>query len=196
MLVSMPKIVNHEQYRKELLMKSFDLFGEKGYASITMREIAKGLGVSTGTLYHYFPSKEALFLQLIEELTKQDILNFLAEAGEAKTLAERIKTLMNFVAKNEDYFFKQNLLMLDFYQQQERTDVLHNQTLRKVWDDAIQALAIYLEIEDRALADFIYCFLNGLISARMFEGDTISYTEQSELLANMLTAYLKAQKTH
>ncbi len=192
----MPKIVDHEQYRQELLIKSFDLFAEKGYASITMREIAKGLGVSTGTLYHYFPSKEALFLQLIEELTKQDILNFLAEAGDAQTLAERIKTLMNFVAKNEDYFFKQNVLMLDFYQQQERTEVLNNQTLRRVWDDAIQALASYLEIEDRAIADFIYCFVNGLISARMFESDTISYTEQSELLANMLTTYLKAKKTH
>lgn len=192
----MPKIVDHEQYRQELLIKSFDLFAEKGYASITMREIAKGLGVSTGTLYHYFPSKEALFLQLIEELTKQDILNFLAEAGDAQTLAERIKTLMNFVAKNEDYFFKQNVLMLDFYQQQERTEVLNNQTLRRVWDDAIQALASYLEIEDRAIADFIYCFVNGLISARMFESDTISYTEQSELLANMLTSYLKAKKNH
>ncbi|MBW4432584.1 MAG: TetR/AcrR family transcriptional regulator [Pelatocladus maniniholoensis HA4357-MV3] len=187
----MPKIVDHKQYRKELLMKSFDLFAEKGYASITMREIAKGLGVSTGTLYHYFPSKEALFLQLIEELTKQDILNFLAEAGDVQTLAERIKSLMNFVAKNEDYFFKQNLLMLDFYQQQERTELLHNQTLSRVWDDAIQALASYLEIEDRAIADFIYCLINGLISARMFEGDTISYTEQSDLLANMLTAYLE-----
>ncbi|BAZ70493.1 TetR family transcriptional regulator protein [Fischerella sp. NIES-4106] len=187
----MPKIVDHKQYRKELLMKSFDLFAEKGYASITMREIAKGLGVSTGTLYHYFPSKEALFLQLIEELTKQDILNFLAEAGDVQTLAERIKSLMNFVAKNEDYFFKQNLLMLDFYQQQERTESLHNQTLSRVWDDAIQALASYLEIEDRAIADFIYCLINGLISARMFEGDTISYTEQSDLLANMLTAYLE-----
>ncbi|PLZ35065.1 TetR family transcriptional regulator, partial [Fischerella thermalis WC542] len=74
----MPKIVDHEQYRKELLMKSFDLFAQKGYAAITMRDIAKELGVSTGTLYHYFSNKKALFLQLVEEQTRQDILNFLA----------------------------------------------------------------------------------------------------------------------
>ena len=59
----MPKIVDHEQYRKELLGKCFDLFAQKGYGSITMRQIAQGLGVSTGTLYHYFPSKQALFEQ-------------------------------------------------------------------------------------------------------------------------------------
>ena len=57
----MPKIVDVEQYRKELLLKSAELFAEKGYANMTTRELAQGLGVSTGTLYHYFPSKAALF---------------------------------------------------------------------------------------------------------------------------------------
>ncbi|PMB08315.1 TetR family transcriptional regulator [Fischerella thermalis CCMEE 5328] len=192
----MPKIVDHEQYRKELLMKSFDLFAQKGYAAITMRDIAKELGVSTGTLYHYFSNKKALFLQLVEEQTRQDILNFLAEAGDAKNLAERIKSLMNFVANNEDYFSKQALLGFDFYQQQGRDEILNNPTIKKAWEDTKQALADYLEIKDQAIINFIYCFLNGLISSRMFEGDTFDYTEQSELLANMLTAYLQAQPTH
>ncbi|OKH13376.1 TetR family transcriptional regulator [Fischerella major NIES-592] len=192
----MPKIVDHEQYRKELLMKSFDLFAQKGYAAITMREIAKELGVSTGTLYHYFPNKEALFLQLVEEQTRQDILNFFAEAGDAKNLAERIKALMNFVAKNEDYFSKQALLGFDFYQQQGRDEILNNPTMKRAWEDTKQALADYLEIKDQAIINFIYCFLNGIISSRMFEGDTFSYTEQSELLANILTAYLQNPKKH
>ncbi|PLZ95790.1 TetR family transcriptional regulator [Fischerella thermalis CCMEE 5268] len=192
----MPKIVDHEQYRKELLMKSFDLFAQKGYAAITMREIAKELGVSTGTLYHYFPNKEALFLQLVEEQTRQDILKFLAEAGDAKNLAERIKALMNFVAKNEDYFSKQALLGFDFYQQQGRDEILNNPTMKRAWEDTKQALAEYLEIKDQAIINFIYCFLNGIISSRMFEGDAFSYTEQSELLANILTAYLQSQKNH
>jgi AcrR family transcriptional regulator len=192
----MPKIVDHEQYRKELLMKSFDLFAQKGYAAITMREIAKELGVSTGTLYHYFPNKEALFLQLVEEQTRQDILNFLAEAGDAKNLTERIKALMNFLAKNEDYFSKQALLGFDFYQQQGRDEILNNPTIKKAWEDTKQAIAEYLEIKDQAIINFIYCFLNGIISSRMFEGDTFSYTEQSELLANILTAYLQTQQTH
>ncbi|NWF59380.1 MAG: TetR/AcrR family transcriptional regulator [Fischerella sp.] len=189
----MPKIVDREQYRKELLMKSFDLFAQKGYASITMREIAKELGVSTGTLYHYFPSKEALFLQLVEEQTRQDILNFLAEAGHIKSLPQRIQALMNFIAKNEDYFLKQTLIMFDFYQQQERSELGNNKTLKKAWDDTKKSLSDYLEIEDQALIEFIYCFLNGLISARVFEGNTVSYTDQGELLAKILTAHLKTE---
>ena len=33
---------------------------EKGYGAITIRSIAKGCGVGVGTVYNYFPSKEAL----------------------------------------------------------------------------------------------------------------------------------------
>ncbi len=61
----MPKIVDRERYRKQLLQQSFELFAEIGYGNITMRQLAQKLAVSTGTLYHYFPSKEAMFLQLV-----------------------------------------------------------------------------------------------------------------------------------
>jgi AcrR family transcriptional regulator len=72
----MPKVVDHDQYRRTLLQQSLDLFAENGYSSITMRQLAEGLGVSTGTLYHYFPNKENMFLQLVEELTEQILVIF------------------------------------------------------------------------------------------------------------------------
>ena len=190
----MPKIVDREKYRKELLWKSFDLFAQKGYASITMREIAKELGVSTGTLYHYFPNKEALFLQLVEEQAEQDISDFLAEAGDVKSLSDQIKTLINFLAKSEDYFIKQFLLWTDFYQQQERSEILNNRILQRIWEHGRKALSEYLQIQDRAVIDFIVNQFNGVIIVRMFEGDAISYEEQGELLAKMIVAYLENQK--
>ena len=190
----MPKIVDHKRYRKELLWKSFDLFAQKGYASITMREIAKELGVSTGTLYHYFPNKEALFLQLVEEQTERDISDFLAEAGDRKSFSERIKTLIDFAAKNEDYFIKQFLLWADFYQQQKRSDILNNRTLQGVLEQNRETLSEYLQIQDKAVIDFIINQFNGLIIGRMFEGEVISYQEQGELLAKMIVAYLENQK--
>jgi AcrR family transcriptional regulator len=190
----MPKIVDHGQYRKELLMKSFDLIAEKGYNSITMRQLAKGLGVSTGTLYHYFPSKEALFLQLVEELTQQDILNFLAEAGNPPSLTERIEILFNFIAKNEDYFGKQTRLWIEFYQQ-DCTEFLNNETLKQADEQSIQAIADYLQISDRAIIDFVLNLLYGLVLRRMFGDETVSFTEQRTLLSKMLTAYLKLSKS-
>ena len=185
----MPKIVDHDQYRKELLMKSFDLFAQKGYSSITMRQLAQGLGVSTGTLYHYFPSKEALFWQLVEEQTQQDILNFLTEARDVQALPERIETLMNFVTKNEDYFLKQMSVWVDFCQQQDK-EVMNHEVLRRASEQTNQTIADYLH-QDRVIADFILTFLNGLILRRLFEGEVVSIQEQGTLLKKMLLAYLE-----
>lgn len=191
----MPKIVNHEQYRKDLLMKSFDLFAQKGFRSTTMRQLAQGLGVSTGTLYHYFPSKEALFWQLIEEQTQQDILNFLSEAGDAQTLPERITALFNFIAKNEDYFSNQILLWYDFCQQQDHTAVLNHESLKRANEQTRQALSDYLGIQDKAIIYLIINLVYGLISTRLFEGATVSFSAQSKLLSEMLTAYLEKQQS-
>lgn len=186
----MPKIVDREKYSKELLWKSFDLFARKGYGSVTMREIAKELGVSTGTLYHYFPNKEAIFIQLIEEQSQEDITNLLAEAGDVKTIPERIRALINFVKKNEEYFFSQILLWFDFYQKQGKSEVLNNEVLQRVSKKSREELLKYLEIEDNAIADFVVNFFDGLITARMLEGEIISYEEQGELLIKMVSLYL------
>ncbi len=190
----MPKIVDHDQYRKELLMKCFDLFAEKGYASITMREIAKGLGVSTGTLYHYFPSKKDLFWQLFEEQTRQDNQAIAAALGDAKTLEERTEAIFAFHAKHEDYFRKQLLLGVDFYQQQDREEVINNETLKQICEESRQFTAELLNIKDPTLINFGICLLMGLLLLRIFEGDVVSLEEQGELLGKMLTLYLEQQR--
>ncbi len=190
----MPKIVDRDQYRKELLMKSFDLFAQKGYSSLTMRQLAQGLGVSTGTLYHYFPSKEALFVQLVEELEQQNVLKFLAEAGNPSTLPERIEMMFSFVAKNEDYILKQILLWIEFCQQQDWTDVSINQRLRQADEQTIQAIVDYLHIKDRSVFDFVLNFLYGLFLRRLFADETVSYAEQGALLSQILTTFLEQKQ--
>jgi AcrR family transcriptional regulator len=190
----MPKIVDHDQYRKELLLKCFDLFAEKGYASITMREIAKGLGVSTGTLYHYFPSKKDLFWQLMEEQTRQDNQAIAAALGDTETLEERIEALFAFHAKHENYFHKQLLLGVDFYQQQDREEVINNETLQQMCEESRQFSAELLGIKDPALVNFSICLLMGLLLLRLFEGEVVPFEEQAGLLGKMLTLYLERQK--
>lgn len=187
----MPKIIDRDQHRKELLIKSFDLFAQKNYGSITMRQLAQSLGVSTGMLYHYFPSKEALFVQLVEEQTQQNILNFLAESGNPATLPERIETLFNFLAKNEDYILKQIVLWVEFCQQQNWADASIQKTLQQAEAQEIKAIANYLQIADEAIVDFIYKFVNGLFLGRLFSCEMVSYKEQGALLSKMLTAYLQ-----
>src|SRR5689334_3845360 len=98
----MPKLVNHESYRKQLLEQCFDLFAEQGYSVLTTRQIAEALNVSTGTLYHYFPTKEALFQQLVEEITQQTVIEAMAQAHEHTSFEERLLGFFRFLAEHEE----------------------------------------------------------------------------------------------
>lgn len=51
----------------ELLDAALDLFVEHGYAATRVEEVAARAGVSKGTLFLYFPSKEALFKAVVRE---------------------------------------------------------------------------------------------------------------------------------
>lgn len=51
----------------ELLAAALDLFVEKGFAATRAEEVAKRAGVSKGTLFLYFSSKEELFKAVVRE---------------------------------------------------------------------------------------------------------------------------------
>jgi TetR/AcrR family transcriptional regulator len=51
----------------ELLSAALELFVEKGFAATRVEEVAKRAGVSKGTLFLYFSSKEELFKAVVRE---------------------------------------------------------------------------------------------------------------------------------
>lgn len=59
----------------ELAEAALDLFVERGFAATRLEDVAQRAGVSKGTLYLYFDSKEALFKAVIQD----GILPVLAE---------------------------------------------------------------------------------------------------------------------
>ena len=51
---------------EQLLVAAVQVFEEHGYAGTTTNRVAARAGVSVGTLYQYFPNKEALAVALLE----------------------------------------------------------------------------------------------------------------------------------
>lgn len=54
----MPKIIKN--LRSRLIAEAQKQVRETGYSAMTIRSVAKACGVGTGTVYNYFPSKDAL----------------------------------------------------------------------------------------------------------------------------------------
>ncbi len=62
-----PRRRRKEARPSELTAAALDLFVEKGFAATRLEDVAARAGVSKGTLYLYFDSKEALFKAVVEE---------------------------------------------------------------------------------------------------------------------------------
>jgi len=54
-----------EKRKQEILYAGLSLFIQKGYSGTTIKDIANVVGMSTGLLFHYFSSKEELYLALV-----------------------------------------------------------------------------------------------------------------------------------
>lgn len=190
----MPKIVDHDRYRQELLSKSFDLFADKGYGSVTMRQVARTLGVSTGTLYHYFPSKQDLFEQLVEVISQNDVNQALKELQGMQTLQEKAAALGEYLVKNEDYFIKWTYILVDFYQHRDFKEFQKSDAFVRTNERYTQAIYDLLGIQDKKMATFVLSFIDGLLLEKLWENESVSISEQCQLLGEILTAYLKTNK--
>src|ERR671932_2541425 len=62
-----------EERPRQIIEAALEVFGERGLAGARLGEIAKRAGVSKGTIYLYFPNKEALFCEMIREMVGRTI---------------------------------------------------------------------------------------------------------------------------
>ena len=71
-----PKRERGKQRVAALLDAGAELFAEKGYEATTMTEIASRAGAAIGSLYQFFPSKEALAEALFNRFAERAVASF------------------------------------------------------------------------------------------------------------------------
>jgi AcrR family transcriptional regulator len=59
--------VKHAAKKRHITETAAGLFAEKGYDRTTVADICKAADISTGSLFHYFPTKRAIFREIFEQ---------------------------------------------------------------------------------------------------------------------------------
>ena len=88
----MPKII--ENLPERLAQEARRQIEESGFAAMTIRSVAKGCGVGVGTVYNYYPSKEALVATFILEDWKKCVVHIQSCADDAP-LPEAVLQIMH-----------------------------------------------------------------------------------------------------
>ena len=63
--------MKQEDTKQRILEKALELFAERGYASVSVGEIAEAVGIRAPSLYNHFPSKQAIFDAIVESTAAQ-----------------------------------------------------------------------------------------------------------------------------
>lgn len=179
----MPKIVDHEEFRRELLTKSFDLFGRRGFQAMSIRQIASELEVSTGTLYHYFSSKEDIFRQMLYLLSGQDVVQALAQIPGSAGVADRLLILFQFLSAKESYFQNLLFLVIDWLR---NGDAEIEQVVRETIGFYRAAITEHIAMGDAELGGLFLAQVVGWILLRVIE-PTQQGSSQAALLARLLS---------
>ena len=90
-----PPASDSAETRKRILMAGRLCFGRLGYSSTTNRHIAEAAGITTGAIYHYFPSKQELFAATYREVHNIVFEAFSAAAAGQATLMAKMTAFLD-----------------------------------------------------------------------------------------------------
>ncbi|MFI7708907.1 TetR/AcrR family transcriptional regulator [Nonomuraea sp. NPDC049480] len=89
-----------EQRRAEILEATMTLLAEKGYRGLTLADVAKHLDITVQAVLHYFPSKEALLLDVLDWRDQVDIHTVSPSDRHVRTAAEYVEAVDRLVQRN------------------------------------------------------------------------------------------------
>ncbi|WP_030453949.1 TetR/AcrR family transcriptional regulator [Herbidospora cretacea] len=157
--------------RAALLDAALAVFNERTYGDTPVAEVAERAGVSVGTLYRYFPSKEALG-NAVYRLWKQRLGERLAaersaDASYASTFAAMFRTFVGFAADHPEAF-----AFLELQQHEGYLDVDSRTASTSIDQTAVDFVAQGQKAgeiragDPQMLVALVYGALVGLVKAR------------------------------
>jgi AcrR family transcriptional regulator len=102
---------------QEILDAALRVFAEKGFAAARMDDVARHAGVTKGTIYLYFPSKEELFKSLVREAIGGTLEQVAAYAGayegSARALLISVLRTMGTVMRTSDLIVLPKIILAE-----------------------------------------------------------------------------------
>ena len=203
--VRKPRQARSQRTRAAILKAAAQLLGQRGHAEVSTNDIAKRAGVSIGSLYEYFPDRQAIVRELVAAHLSSAEQLFAARApatmAGARTrplralLAELVETMLQFHA--DDPKAHRILSSQARLSRAERTRVAQIENGAIAWLTALLAVNAEVRIRPRELAArMVVATVDALTHRWILEpsGEPIPIERLSAELTDMLLAYLTLER--
>lgn len=177
----MPKIVDKEQKKREIVSKALDVFSQSGFRDSNLQQIASKCGYSRTTLYNYFKNKEEIYYFALDAaFSRIEDESKLIVASTSLSTEDKIKAVIKSVMMNIGATDKSAALMVDFGLQIKTG----NLRLRKKVQDSVVSLqntltslldegkreGFYKPIDSQAIASTLLALVQSFIVNSVLTG--------------------------
>ncbi len=172
----MPKVVPEYKViaKKKIIDLAYSVFYKKGFHHSTMDDIAKEVGVSKGSLYSYFKSKDEILETAINQNLNESFNHFFEESMSLKSLEMLYNKMLNSIGvlhldfeitalsshnkniqkTNMDIYNKKLDILINFVEKQQDNNNIRNdidaetiaQLLMAIYSDIAMQLIIGVDI--------------------------------------------------
>jgi AcrR family transcriptional regulator len=141
-----------QQRRTQLLSVAVEVFAERGFHATSMDEVAEAAGVTKPVLYQHFPSKRALYRELLDEVDEQLVARLVEATAGAASGRERVQegfaAYFRFVATNRAAF---RLLFGASVRNDAEFAVVAERTIERIADLIAELIEIEAPAEHRSV---------------------------------------------
>ena len=192
----MPKIVDKEAKKLEILHAAMQVFARKGIVKTKMIDIASEAGVGKGTIYEYFRSKEEIFTsayQFLIKITERGVDSVLRSTDDPeKKLRLLMETSFNIFMHDGGEFAE---IMMDFWAEGVRkkdSDVLkiinlkeiyaeYRRVLSQIFSDGI-AKGTFKPMDVYSMSSAFIGAFDGILLQWIMDQDAIDINKLSQVL--------------
>jgi len=152
-----------EETRAQILEAALDLFSHAGYDATSVDAVCAQAGVSKGAFYHHFPSKQAVFLQLLENWLAVLDASFAAARDESENVAQIFVNMSATIPSIIEEANQHLPMFLEFWAHASRDEAVWQATIapyRRYRD-------FFSEIIDQGIAEGVFRPVDAQIAAQL-----------------------------
>jgi len=182
---------------EEILPIATEIFASKGYASTDVQEIADRLGIAKGTVYHYFPSKEQLFLAAVDRgmagLSGAINASVAGEPDTIKQIARAIRAFLKYFDSNPDVVELIVQERAEFRDRKKPTYLEHRERNIRPWHEHFRSLCKsgrFRPLNEEQMTQTISNLLYGTIFTTYFAREGQAFESLSTQVLSLVFAGL------
>lgn len=186
--------------KNKILQAALACFADKGYHKTTMDDIVAASGLSKGSLYWHFKSKQELFVALVEWFLGGVNEEIFHAWTPGMPPAEKIRAMMRVTFENSEQLIPFFRIFLDFWGQTTEDEQLrrlfagmladYQQVIGQIIDDGIAA-GEFRPVDSAQLSLAIFALIDALFLYKTLLGDSIDTRGAGTVALDVILAGLK-----